>query len=176
MNKVLCQKCLYRNARWNSLESRRFDLRFQHLPGDRPGPPSINTIFFKLTVRNIKQSQATPLPTSVLRNATFVWGGYKNSLTYCRSYLRPVFHLYVNLKREREARTCKIKRFSIVCIPYRRERDVNVKREFMTRDRVTWAWNRSLHVAIFHVHAQHSRATNKSKKTSFYARGNKETN
>jgi len=33
----------------------------------------------------------------------------------------------LNMKREREKSN---KRFSIVCIPYRRERDVNVKREF----------------------------------------------
>ena len=79
----------------------------------------------------------------------------------------------VNVKREREKSN---KRFSIVCIPYRRERDVNVKRGFMTCDRETRAWNRSLHVAIFHVHAQHSRARNKNKKTFFYARGNRETN
>jgi len=39
-----------------------------------------------------------------------------------------------------------------------------------------WTWNRSQHVAIFHVHAQHSLAKNKNKKTSFYARGNRETN
>jgi len=78
----------------------------------------------------------------------------------------------VNVKREREKSN---KRFSIVCIPYRRECDVNVKREFMTCDRETRAWNRSLHVAIFHVHAQHSRARNKNK-SSFYARGNRETN
>jgi len=78
-----------------------------------------------------------------------------------------------NVKREREKSN---KRFFIVCIPYRRERDVNVKREFMTCDRVTRAWKRSLHVAIFHVHAQHSRTRNKNKKSSFYARGNRETN
>ena len=35
----------------------------------------------------------------------------------------------VNVKRDREKPN---KRFSIVCFPYRRERDVNVKREFMT--------------------------------------------
>ena len=86
---------------------------------------------------------------------------------------RPVFHLYVNVKREHEKSN---KRFSIVCIPYRRERDVNVKREFMTCDRETRAWNQSLHVAIFHVHAQHSRARNNNKRTSFYARGNREIN
>jgi len=51
----------------------------------------------------------------------------------------------------------------MVCIPYRRERDVNVKREFMTYDRVTRAWNRSLHVVSFQVHAQHSRARNKKR-------------
>ena len=61
-------------------------------------------------------------------------------------------------------------------LPYRLDRDVNVKREFMTCDRETRAWNRSLHVAIFHVHSQYSRARNKNKKTSFYARGNRETN
>jgi len=52
----------------------------------------------------------------------------------------------VNVKREREKSN---KRFSIVCISYRRERDVNVKRKFMICDCVTRAWNRSLHVAIF---------------------------
>ena len=46
MNKVLCLKFLYQNARWNSPESRWFDLRIQNLPGEDPRTlPSINTIF-----------------------------------------------------------------------------------------------------------------------------------
>ena len=41
MNNVLCLKFLYQNARWNSPESRRFDLRIQNLPGEDPGPPPL---------------------------------------------------------------------------------------------------------------------------------------
>ena len=83
-------------------------------------------------------------------------------------YIKPVFHLYVNLKREREARTWKIKQTIFYC-----KYSISAR---MTCARETRAWNRSLHVAIFHVHAQHSRARIKNKKTSFYARGNRETN
>jgi len=36
MNKGLCLKFLYQNAR---PESRRFDLRIQNLPGEDPGTP-----------------------------------------------------------------------------------------------------------------------------------------
>ena len=60
-----------------------------------------------------------------------------------------------NVKREREKSN---KRFSILCIPYRRERDVNVKREFMTCDRETRAWNRSLRFFTF-THSIHGRGT-----------------
>ena len=67
----------------------------------------------------------------------------------------------MNVKREREKSN---KRFSFVCIPYWREREVNVKCEFMTCDRVTRAWNPSLHVAIFHVHAQPSWTSNKKRR------------
>jgi len=103
----------------------------------------------------------------------------KKALTYLLCLLSHIcYSIYtwtwnVNVKREGENSN---RRFSFVCIPYRRERDVNVKREFMTCDREARAWNRLLHVAIFHVHAQHSRARNKHKKTSFYARGKRETN
>ena len=76
-----------------------------------------------------------------------------------------------NVKRELEKSN---KRFSFKCIPYRRERDVNVKRKFISCDRVTRAWNRSL--VIFHVHAQHKRARNRNKRISLYARANGETN
>ena len=54
----------------------------------------------------------------------------------------------VNVQRQREKSNT---RFSYVSIPFRRGRDVSVKREWMACERETRAWNRSLYVVIFKV-------------------------
>jgi hypothetical protein len=65
------------------------------------------------------------------------------------------------------------KRFSIVCIPYRR--DLSIKHKFMTCDCITRACNQLLHVVIFHVHARHSRTRSHHDRSSVYARCNRKT-
>jgi len=87
-------------------------------------------------------------------------------------------HLYVNLKREREARTWKIKQTIFYCM-YSISAWARRERETRIYDR--WPCDASVKpiatdVAIFHVHAQHSRARNTNKLTSLYVRGNRETN
>ena len=82
--------------------------------------------------------------------------------------IRPVFHLNVNMLRERKAQRWKLQQTIFFCM---NSISAWARRERETRIYDMWPWTRSLHVVIFQVHAQHSRAR-KNKRTSIYARCN----
>ena len=75
-----------------------------------------------------------PAILSAGSNMRFIW--------WCASYgFRPVFHLYVNLKREREARTWKIKQKIFYCMY---STSAWARRELETRIYDMWPWNASV--------------------------------